>query len=299
MNLFYLRYFVTLAHTQHYTKTAEQLYISQPGLSYAIAQLEKELGLPLFEKSGQKTTLTQFGKEFLSYAEHALSILDTGIASLKRSAGGEGLIRLGLLRTLGIEYIPRLAAAFLKENPDANIQFTFHTGTTQVLLEGLAAKKYDLIFCSQPPAHLNLTAASIQKQDLVLIVPNHHPLSAQHTIDLPETLPYPQILLEKSTGMRSLVDQMFSEIGEKPQIAYETEEDQVIAGLVAQGFGIAVVPYMDLLLKLDLKILQINAPSHEYNFYLVSDDSHFMSPAVHHFQQFVLDHKNFYSEALI
>ena len=54
MNLFYLRYFVTLAHVQQYTKAAEQLCIAQPSLSHAISQLEKELGLPLFEKAAEK-----------------------------------------------------------------------------------------------------------------------------------------------------------------------------------------------------------------------------------------------------
>ena len=53
MNLFYLRYFVTLAHVKHYTKAAEQLCITQPSLSHAIAQMEKELGVPLFEKNGR------------------------------------------------------------------------------------------------------------------------------------------------------------------------------------------------------------------------------------------------------
>lgn len=289
MNLFYLRYFVTLAHIQHYTKAAEQLCITQPSLSHAIAQLEKELGLPLFEKNGRNTTLTQFGEEFLTCAEHTLSTLDAGVESLRRRSRGEGLIRLGLLRTLGVVYVPRLAAAFLKENPDSNIQFTFHTGVTQVLLEGLAAKKYDLVFCSQPPAHLNFTAVSVQKQDLVLITPKDHPLAAHHTVDLAETLPYPQIFFDKSAGIRTVLDQMFAEIGAKPHIAYETEEDQVIAGLVAQGFGIAVVPYMDLLLKLDVKILQINSPACERNLYLIHNDAVFMPPAVRRFRQFVLN----------
>lgn len=140
MNLFYLRYFVALAHIQHYTRAAEQLCITQPSLSHAISQLEKELGVPLFEKNGRNTTLTQFGQEFLTCAELTLSTLDAGIESIRRSAHGEGLIRLGLLRTLGVEYIPRLAANFLKENAGLNIQFTFHTGVTQTLLDGLAAK---------------------------------------------------------------------------------------------------------------------------------------------------------------
>lgn len=291
MNLFYLRYFVTLAHIRHYTKAAEQLCISQPSLSHAIAQLEKELGLPLFEKSGRKTTLTQFGEEFLICAEHTLSTLDAGIESIQRSLRGEGLIRLGLLRTLGIEYVPRLAADFLKENPGLNIRFTFHTGVTQTLLEGLAAKKYDLVFCSQPPARLNFTAVSVQKQDLVLIVPSGHPLAALHAVDLAATLPYPQIFFDKSSGLRSVVDQMFADIGAEPHIAYETEEDQVIAGLVAQGFGIAVVPYMDLLLKLHLKILQIRSPACERSLYLVKNDAVFMPPVVRRFHQFVLSGK--------
>lgn len=117
MNLFYLRYFVTLAHVQQYTKAAEQLCIAQPSLSHAISQLEKELGLPLFEKSGRKTTLTRFGEEFLICAEQTLATLDAGIASMQRSARGEGLIRLGFLRTLGVELFPSWQPLFCGKIP--------------------------------------------------------------------------------------------------------------------------------------------------------------------------------------
>jgi DNA-binding transcriptional LysR family regulator len=55
--------------------------------------------------------------------------------------------------------------------------------------------------------------------------------------------------------MRDVIDRMFQKLDGRPRISYETEEDQVIAGLVAQGFGIAVVPCMDLLWKLDLKFV--------------------------------------------
>ena len=299
VNLYHLRYFVTLAHVQQYTKAAKQLCIAQPSLSHAIAQMEKELGLPLFEKSGRKTTLTRFGEEFLVCAEHALTILDAGIESIQRSAHGEGLIRLGFLRTLGVDFIPRLAAAFLKENPQSGVDFSFHTGVSQILLEGLAARKFDLVFCSEPPSRMNFTAVPVQKQDLVLIVPKGHPLAAYHTIDLLETAPYPQIFFEKSSGIRSVVEQMFSQVGIEPQIAYETEEDQVIAGLVAQGFGIAVVPYMDLLLKLDVKILQIDPLVCERNLFMVNDESIFIPPCVRNFRQFVLDRRTFQWEGSI
>lgn len=291
MNLFYLRYFVTLARVKHYTRAAEQLCITQPSLSHAISQLENELGVPLFEKSGRNTTLTRFGEEFLVCAEHTLSTLDAGVSSIRKSARGEGLIRLGFLRTLGVEFIPRLAAGFLKKNAELDIHFTFHTGVTQHLLEGLAARKYDLIFCSEPLEKENLTVIPIQKQDLVLITPKDHPLASRNDIDLEETLLYPHIFFDKSSGIRNVVDRMFSQIGRQPEIAYETEEDQVIAGLVAQKFGIALVPYMDLLLKLDVKILSIRSPSCERAIFMINDNRIYMPPAVKRFWEYVADGK--------
>lgn len=291
MNLFYLRYFVTLARVKHYTRAAEQLCITQPSLSHAISQLENELGVPLFEKSGRNTTLTRFGEEFLVCAERTLSTLDAGVSSIRKSARGEGLIRLGFLRTLGVEFIPRLAAGFLKKNAELDIHFTFHTGVTQHLLEGLAARKYDLIFCSEPLEKENLTVIPIQKQDLVLITPKDHPLASRNDIDLEETLLYPHIFFDKSSGIRNVADRMFSQIGRQPEIAYETEEDQVIAGLVAQKFGIALVPYMDLLLKLDVKILSIRSPSCERAIFMINDNRVYMPPAVKRFREYVADGK--------
>lgn len=100
MNLDYIRYFVKLAEVQHYTKAADELCISQPSLSHAIRQMEEELGVPLFEKRGHNTKLTQMGEVFLEYSKQTLSILDEGISGMHRSAKGGGLIRLGFLRVL-------------------------------------------------------------------------------------------------------------------------------------------------------------------------------------------------------
>ena len=289
MNLLHLRYFVELAHTQHFTRAAERLCITQPSLSHAITQLETELGVPLFERTGRTTTLTRFGEQFLLCAQQTLETLDEGVDALQRVARGEGLIRLGLLRTLGVDFVPGLAARYLREHPGRDIRFTFHTGVTQHLLDGLLEKRFDLVFCSQPPAALQLTAVPVGRQDVVLIVPRNHPLAELHTVDLAETLPYPQVYFSKGSGMRDVVDGLFAQIGGTPQIAYETEEDQVIAGLVSQGFGISVVPYMEMLLRLDVKILQISRPVLERNFYLVSNDRVYSTPAVRQFRQYVLN----------
>lgn len=289
MNLFYLRYFVTLAHVKHYTKAAQQLCITQPSLSHAIAQMEKELGVPLFEKNGRNTLLTPFGREFLACAEHTLSTLDDGIASLQRSARGSGLIRLGFVRPLGIRFVPRLAAEFLQAYPENDIRLTFHTGITRQLLDDLQQQKVDLLFCSKPQDDLKLTAVPVQKQELVVIVPQNHPLAVNTGVRLADTASYPHIYFTQTFGIRSVIDDMFLRENAVPNIVTETEEDEVIAGLVAEGFGIAVVPYMDLLQKLPVKILSITSPSYERNFYLVHDDSVYMPPAVENFYHFVVN----------
>lgn len=289
MNLYHLRYFVKLAHTRHYTRAAEQLCITQPSLSHAIAQLENELGLPLFEKTGRNTVLTRFGELFLDCAERTLATLDDGVEELKRISRGEGLVRLGLLRTLGVDYIPELVSRFQAANAGKKIRFTFETGMTQQLLEGLSERRFDLVFSSKPPSELGFTAVAVEKQDLVLIVPRDHPLASRHSVDLGETLPYPQVYFSHGSGLRGVVDELFSRVGGQPQIAYEIDEDQVIAGFVARGFGIAVVPYMDMLLRLNVKIIQIASPVWERNFYMVSDDRAYLAPAARSFRQFVLN----------
>ena len=124
MNPSYIRYFVELAHVQHYTNAARNLNITQPSLSHAISQLEEELGVMLFEKNGRNTELTAFGREFLACAERSLGTLDAGVESIQKEAAGDGVIRLGLIRPLGMEFVPRLAAEYLKKAEMCRLHFT-------------------------------------------------------------------------------------------------------------------------------------------------------------------------------
>ena len=80
MNLSQVRYFKKLAEVQHYTRAAKELFISQPTLSNSISQLERELGIPLFERENRAVRLTRYGEEFYAYASQALQLLDKGVA---------------------------------------------------------------------------------------------------------------------------------------------------------------------------------------------------------------------------
>lgn len=83
MNLNQLYYFKTLAKYQHYTKASQELFISQPSLTYAIKELEKELGTKLFIKKGRNVYLSENGKVFLSYVDKSLKTLNEGILKVQ------------------------------------------------------------------------------------------------------------------------------------------------------------------------------------------------------------------------
>ena len=100
MNLDHLRYFEVLAQLEHYGKAAEKLHISQPNLTYAVSQIEQELGAPLFEKAGRSIRLTRYGHEFLRVVKSSLDVLDSGTRAVREASQNGGLILLGSIRTL-------------------------------------------------------------------------------------------------------------------------------------------------------------------------------------------------------
>ena len=151
MNLYHLRYFVTLAHLEHYTKAADVLAITQPSLSHAISSLEEELGVKLFEKNGRNVSLTKYGKTFLGNVEETLNRLDSSVNGLQLAGKGEGQIDVAFLRTLGVDFVPKIIRSFLTANEGKQINFNLFCDKvlTGDILTGLKEKKYDIGFCSK------------------------------------------------------------------------------------------------------------------------------------------------------
>lgn len=287
MNLYHLRYFVTLAHLEHYTQAAAQLNTTQPNLSYSIRALEKELGVTLFEKEGRNVVLTNCGKEFLEDVKKSLSILDASIHKMQGIGRGEGQISLGFLRTLGVEYIPQTLAAFFRTPDGKQIHFEFHDGITADLIPQLKAKTCDVVFCSFADHESDIEFVPVATQDLLLIVPKDHPLAGMDAVCLEETLPYPQIFFSHRSGLRPIIDRLFQKIDAVPRIAMEITEDQAIAGFVAAGFGIALVPDMPVLNQLPVKKLSITKPGWERRFYMAYMKNQYHTPAVDNFIRYI------------
>ena len=264
MNLDHLRYFEVLASTEHYGKASELLAISQPNLTYAITQLEAELGVALFEKKGRRVQLSRYGKEFLNTVKASIDILDNGTCSIQESS-----LLIGSIRTLGTTLVPSLMKKFNEISP-SKVKFQLHSenGFSTTILKAVEDGRADYSFTSNPGDPSLFENVAFPSSRLVVITPINHPLSERKEVKLLDTIPYPQICFSRETGLRKVVDALFLSINAYPEVAMESEEDAVISGLVAASFGIAVVPYSPLLKSLDLKILEITEPKAERMAYL-------------------------------
>lgn len=290
MNIYHLRYFVTLAHLEHYTKAAEVLSLTQPSLSYAMNSLEEELGVKLFEKRGRNITLTKYGKKFLIDAEDILEKLDASVNDLSRAGQGHDTIEIGFLRILGSNFVPRLMRRYIDARPDQEVHFHLNgqIPLSGDIIEGLKEKYYEIAFCSKVKEEHDVEFIPVCREELVAIAPISHPLAEKDEISLEELCEYPFIAYTERSGLHNIVQTLFMDnIGKVPEIAHITEEDQVVAGLVANGFGVAIVPHMPLLDALPLKIFPLKDIDYERNFYMCYLKNGYLAPACKDFIEFV------------
>ncbi len=289
MNLYHLRYFVTLAHMEHYTRAAEELGITQPSLSHAIAALEDELGVGLFEKDGRNVILSKCGRHFLADVEASLAILDRGVTRMQKLGRGQGTLDLCFLRGLGADLVPRLISAFQKTPMGQGIQFRLSTAATREMLDGLESQRYDLALCSYDSAPKHITFLPVETRPFFLVVPENHPLAARTQIDLEETLDEPHILFAKNAAIRIEIDQIYAALPRMPKIAYEVQEAQDIAGLVANHFGVAVLQKAYFLKSFPVKLIPLAHQTVQSTIYLASAKRHPLSPPAQAFRDFVAE----------
>lgn len=292
MNLKHLYYFKTLAHNEHYTRAAEKLSITQPSLSHAISELEKELGTYLFEKKGRNIKLTKQGKYFLDYVEVALKELETGERNLKQMISpSTGTIDLGFIYTLGAHLVPNLMKDFLSIKDNENISFSLSQGATINIVSGLKSEKYDLVFSSFVENEADIEFVPVFEEELVLIVHKNHPLAIFDEIDLIETKDYKYISFVKESGLYPVVNKIFRDLNINPNIICRVEEDSAIAGLVAIDYGIAIMPKLWILDHFDVKTIKIKNKLDKRYIYLAYIKNRHLSPAVEKFKNFSILNK--------
>lgn len=237
MNLAQLHYFSRLAEFQHYSRAAEDLHITQPSLSSSISSLEKELGVPLFQKVGRNVKLTKYGAEFLEYVNDGLERIDTGIAIMREYAGSNtgGTIDLGCIYTLQDSFLPKLMVEY-QSYVDPSTVFNVQSGTTSALLANLKNGELDIAFTSKDDCATDITFIPIAAQKLLVAMSASCPLAKKDYL-VPSDLAQQDILTYRADTPIGLAFKRLLEDHGISIAHYDYFDESILAGLAAKAPG--------------------------------------------------------------
>lgn len=192
-------------------------------------------------------------------------ILDIYLRMEERAAGmraEEKTVRIGTVYPLAAGMVPRM----LRES-GATFPFVIYNHLTPEISEGLLDGKYDIGFCSDLLKSKDLEYYPIRDSYIAVVVPKGHPLEKRNAISLKDVADYPQIMFSKTSGFRKLQEQVFAAEGITIQPVCSAEEIEVITGLIGNGFGISVLPYMDIVHLHNLVAIPVQTPIWKSKFY--------------------------------
>lgn len=290
MNLQQLEFFVTLAEMEHMTKAAKQLNTSQPNLSYAMSELEKELGAPLFKKIGRNIRLTKYGSHFYQQVMSPLKQIHMAELQIKDMVHPlSGDIQFGFIYTMGARVAPLLTSQFSQLPDNQDVQFHFKQGNSHQMIEWLRDETLDIALTSMIADVQDIEFTPLIEEELILVVPLNHPLALHDELHLKDTHPYPYVFFSKSSGLRPYLDRLIHDLNLTLQLSVEVEEDHTLLGFVSHNYGIAIMPHIPSINAYPVKKIKILDNRPQRSIYLAIRKNSYVSPATERFYQFCLN----------
>ncbi len=228
-----LAYLREVARQGTVTRAAEALAVSQPALSQSLADLERRLGVVLFERAGRYRRLTDDGHEVLAFAERMLaetSALQERLGA--RVRGRRGSLRVGMIDAASLYVLPAVIQRYRTTYPD--IDLSLHVETSTELVRRLRAFDLDLVFVVGPPDE-DLHADEVAREALYLYAPpGEHPDALAADADW--------VLYPEGSRTRAVINEGLARLGIRARVTLESHNPEVLRQMVALGLGWSVLP---------------------------------------------------------
>lgn len=237
MELTQLKYFLSVANSLHFSKTAEILHVSQSTLSMAISRMEQELGVKLFDRGKRSITLTYAGQRFAARLTPAMAEIENAcvdIQALSKVSPERIEISIEVMDFAG-EFLMH----FLRQYPMFRFRQTIDT--TEVAIERLLCHKADFCFSYEPFEYPNVTSILLQTDPVLLIVHKDHPLAKRSGVFVEEISNEPLATIGAAYGFRHWTDQMCIRAGFRPNVCYEMCDLQNITRTVENRQAVAFI----------------------------------------------------------
>lgn len=248
LKLQWLWYFMDVAETKNFTKTAERNFTSQSNVSYAMKCLEKVVGAPLLVRRDNDITLSAFGEAFLPYVKDAFASLSDGCSYLNGMINPiSGCVKIGFSFTFSLSDIPGLYKWLYADFERNGTNITLYSVMAHVnedircvedlVLDGTC----DLgITCVQ--ARNGCSFTKITEQELVILTARDHPISKQRSVTLNELKDERFILLKGDSELQGYYESMFKECGIKPKLLNPGLDWPSIFLQVSSGHCLTIAP---------------------------------------------------------
>lgn len=224
------------------TELSEIEGTTQPGVSRALARLDREVGTPLLHRSGRTLRMTPAGAAFKRHVDALLHQLDDGLAAVHQLVDPEtGTVTLAFHHSLGSWLVPDLVSSFRADHPDVDFQLL---PQPEVATSAVGARSgIDLELSTVRPHPGSVRWARLAEEPLFLAVPVDHPLADRATpLDLAEAVDEPFVLVRPGSVLRETTQELATHAGFTPQGAFECEDLATARAFVAAGLGVSVLP---------------------------------------------------------
>lgn len=241
MTLRHLRIFTAVCDTGSATAAGELLYIAQPSVSLAVAELEEYYGIKLFDRIGKRLHITEAGKHFYQYAAHIVGLFDD-MEKEVRNFDNIGIIRLGTSVTIGNYLMPGYVSEFKEMHPELEVKVTIDNSDT--IEQHVLSNRIDLGLIEGIVHSPYIAGHCFRKDELVLICANAHSFSGRTDLDLAEVLKEDLLLREPGSAGREIFDSAATALGFEVKPAWESASTQAIVRAVKANLGVSVLPYL-------------------------------------------------------
>lgn len=243
MELRHLNYFKAVAEELNFRKAAERLFISQPGLSRQIKQLEEMLEVKLFDRDQKHVELTTAGVFLKGEVDFVLNHLDLTMSQLKLIAAGKiGELRIGFLGSASNQILPALLSKLNSNQPLISTSLEELSNSMQV--EMIEKDKLDLGFVRLASVPSDLEMKVVLRDSFSLVVPKNHPIQKQEFVSVAQ-FQDESFVLFSSDYSNLYYEQIIGicrDAGFSPKIRHKSVHALTIFKLVENGMGVAIVP---------------------------------------------------------
>lgn len=221
------------------TAAADELVVTQPSVSSAVAALGRELGCDLFERAGRGIRLTEAGSAFAAYATSIIGLLEDGRQAAREAADvAARRLRIAAVTTAAESFVPPIMQAFAVLHPD--IELTLDVGNRGEVLERVRGHAVDVAISGNPPADDGLAAEPLTENEIACITAGDDPVARQGRLDASRLERRTWLLREPGSGTRTLNEQFLTNRGLRPK-TLTLGSNGAIKQAARAGLGISLV----------------------------------------------------------